>query len=321
MHRSQEEIQYNIRKWLDKVKNNDISSLFTCPPEDEIDEYISKGKSMDPYADFSGVTQYQYMFNWDGRKDPKGRVSGSGTVKFHNGDEISAFFRQGLREGKGSVCTTDVSIIGEFKSNQLCGLAKVVRDKYSTEGYLINGRFHGLIRRHDSEKNLKAFGKYCNGKAIGIWWKMLEGGGVLVGNVNRHEKFSGNETIFLYPDLITCFVGWFEDEKMVNAKIGNVTGFTIEDGIMVLDVEYQTQKHGFGQESLKYESLCSFPTERDPYEAKTVECKSSLVVGAGQGVFVKRDIPMGTVVAFYNGIRIPAEEDDGDDSWEDCAYR
>jgi hypothetical protein len=52
-----------------------------------------------------------------------------------------------------------------------------------------------------------------------------------------------------------------------------------------------------------------------------VEVKKSEADDAGKGVFARKDIPAATVVAFYNGIRIPADEEDTDDSWDDCSYR
>ena len=69
-------------------------------------------------------------------------------------------------------------------------------------------------------------------------------------------------------------------------------------------------------------SVCSYPINRDPYEDKLIEVKESSVSQAGQGIFAKRDILPGTVVAFYNGTRIPPDtEDDDDDKWENCAYK
>ena len=34
----------------------------------------------------------------------------------------------------------------------------------------------------------------------------------------------------------------------------------------------------------------------------------SLIPGAGQGVFARRDLPPRTVAAFYNGLRVPVDE-------------
>ena len=38
----------------------------------------------------------------------------------------------------------------------------------------------------------------------------------------------------------------------------------------------------------------------------------------GEGVFLKTDVVAGTVVAFYNGIRVTKADDS---SWGDCSYR
>ena len=70
------------------------------------------------------------------------------------------------------------------------------------------------------------------------------------------------------------------------------------------------------------ERICSNMLHRDAYEKTLVEVKKSAVANdAGEGVYALRNIPRETVVAFYNGIRIPADEEDINDSWDDCSYR
>ena len=34
-----------------------------------------------------------------------------------------------------------------------------------------------------------------------------------------------------------------------------------------------TKAHGYGIESRKFNGMCSYPTERDPYEMNMVECR------------------------------------------------
>ena len=64
-------------------------------------------KSPDPYRNFSWETRNLFPnFEWDGRRDRNGRISGEGTVVFaHSGDEIGGFFRNGMREGHGWTAT------------------------------------------------------------------------------------------------------------------------------------------------------------------------------------------------------------------------
>ena len=77
---------------------------------------------------------------------------------------------------------------------------------------------------------------------------------------------------------------------------------------------------------LKYEVsslnwICSNLLQRDPYEDQNIRVMKSGLEMAGEGVFAKKDLPPDTIVAFYNGIRIPPDVGDGDDDWEDCSYR
>jgi len=54
----------------------------------------------------------------------------------------------------------------------------------------------------------------------------------------------------------------------------------------------------------------------DPYEATLVDVRQSCIDGGGEGAFAKRDLKAGTVVAYYNGIRMKAGEKSscGDDT-------
>ena len=58
--------------------------------------------------------------------------------------------------------------------------------------------------------------------------------------------------------------------------------------------------------------------QKDPYEESLVEVRQSLMVGAGEGIFLRQEVEADTVVAFYNGIR---PTDTVTEDWEACAYR
>ena len=49
------------------------------------------------------------------------------------------------------------------------------------------------------------------------------------------------------------------------------------------------------------------PATRDPYEARTVEVRESRVPGAGQGLFMRRPVAPGTVVAYFAGVVVSAQ--------------
>merc|ERR1719259_724699 len=41
----------------------------------------------------------------------------------------------------------------------------------------------------------------------------------------------------------------------------------------------------------------------------------------GEGIFVRKTTPPNTLLAFYNGIRLPADEIHRDEDWENDAYK
>ena len=62
------------------------------------------------------------------------------------------------------------------------------------------------------------------------------------------------------------------------------------------DKTYRTDISGFSV-------ISATPLEPDPYEANLVRVGESTVPGGGEGLFAARDIPSGTVLSFYNGVR------------------
>jgi hypothetical protein len=97
-----------ISKWLHHIKT---SSHPFADCLDAVDPgpipTNTASKSVDPYRDFSWETRLEYpSFTWEGRRDKKGRITGDGVIVFENGDEITGFFRNGMREGAGCSVTT-----------------------------------------------------------------------------------------------------------------------------------------------------------------------------------------------------------------------
>merc|ERR1711874_626854 len=69
-------------------------------------------------------------------------------------------------------------------------------------------------------------------------------------------------------------------------------------------------------------SIGPAPLVPDPYESSTVEVRFSQVEGGGEGLYARRNVAKGEIVAFYNGIRLPPEHRDGTpESWETSGYK
>ncbi len=99
---------------------------------------------------------------------------------------------------------------------------------------------------------------------------------------------------------------------MERARAATVKAAALDDAhVLCLQLEEDStlQMDGDSTPSYSYspsDSLCvncdwSLP---DCYEGKTVECRPSSVMGAGDGLFAIRRLPRGKVVSFYNGVRV-----------------
>jgi hypothetical protein len=68
--------------------------------------------------------------------------------------------------------------------------------------------------------------------------------------------------------------------------------------------------------------MSSDPLLPDPYETQYCYVRTSKIKGAKEGIFAKRDLLDGTIVAFYNGVRMRSNELDADKAdWEANAYK
>ena len=95
-----------------------------------------------------------------------------------------------------------VEIFGEYKNGKLSGRARVkYKDGKFLIGFFKNGRLHGFVREFDKSGRLTFLGTSCNGVNIGTCWKIIKGGGYMVGKVDRMGLFSGQDMVYLYPDL------------------------------------------------------------------------------------------------------------------------
>ena len=116
-------------------------------------------------------------------------------------------FRNGKRHGICKILLHENEekideICGEYILGKLNGKAKVkYRDGRSLIGYFKEGRLHGFVRYFDKSGRLTFLGTFCHGCFEGICWKIIKGGGFVVGKVDESGLLSGEELVYLYPDL------------------------------------------------------------------------------------------------------------------------
>jgi len=55
--------------------------------------------------------------------------------------------------------------------------------------------------------------------------------------------------------------------------------------------------------STKHLITCNW-LDSDCYENSTVVCQESKIIGAGDGLFAKKDLPANLIISYYNGLII-----------------
>ena len=132
-----------------------------------------------------------------------------------------------------------------------------------------------------------------------------------MGAVDGKGMFTGTNIAFLYPDLSTAIVGEWHDGHLVSGKSGRLTSLEEVQGVLVpgftLDEESKEGNNFERWISTDKRMLCP-PHQMDPYESTLVRVAKSEVEGGGEGLYAKRNIPAGTLIAYYNGIRMTKEQ-------------
>ena len=68
---------------------------------------------------------------------------------------------------------------------------------------------------------LKLAGCHRDGRPVGSWWRLVRGGGCVVGELDQAGQLTGHDIAYIYPDHLTALLGQFCDGVMV-ARGGGV---------------------------------------------------------------------------------------------------
>jgi len=175
------------------------------------------------------------------------------------------------------------------------------------EGNYKHGVPHGYFRHLNMFGDLEFFGCFSEGFLVGVCWRSLPGGGFLV---SRSWEFSDTNMIYLYPDCRTGLVGSFQGGELKCAQACEVLSCT-KSGTDAILVPLMSNPCGptFSFDPASPAVFSRSPFLPDPYESLFVEVNSSRIRNAGEGLFAKVDIDVGTVISFYNGVRVRSGHD------------
>ena len=159
-----------------------------------------------------------------------------------------------------------------------------------------------------SHMNMTLVVNFNHGLLEGPVWKMKEENGFMVSD---NIEMNGSNVLYIYPGLEIGLFGVFTNSEMVSAKPVKIEGFQCVHATMKPiwtaiisdddDEVFSFDPSGDGIMSLD-------PLLKDPLESGWLEVQPSTIKGAGDGVFLKRDAPVNTIIGFFNGIRITLSE-------------
>lgn len=310
-----------ISIWIKELETNGFRSFqYGYDEFDEDDNAGAKKNDQDGFIiedpfteiDPKDVVKYEREDGLDANAGLKGHCS----AFLQSGFELNGKWRNGKREGPGLICgpaleKRGIQIIwGKYKAGYLTGPAKVtlLNGNCTLEGNFIDGKLHGPVLGLSSRGRLAWAGIFKHGRPYGSHWRGLEGGVFQYGHVGPKGLFSGRKNAFLYPDLKTALYGKFKNGRMTETVPVNVKEVFLEKTGTILRIKFSkpdfcAPTYKFWPSSLNVVAVP--PLLEDPYEQKYVYAgKSSMSDHAGDGLFLKRDVPANTTIAFYNGIRV-----------------
>jgi len=323
-----------LGRWIrnhSKILEDPWPDFSSCDPEilsfdNHSLQNANEGIILDPTFD----REDEEDSTWKGRYDDEDNLFGYGTLRLYDDDTFQGSYTSGgIRNGLGIVTSPSNNIrflTGNWVDGYLEGKIRLVTDDTSVlEGWCVRGQLTGPARRIVMKKfktfrqQVSWFGRYKAGLPHGQCWEWREGGGYLTGIVDETGNMTGDNIAFIYPDLQTALVGTFKAGVMVEAAAATITDVQIKDDIPVPSFRrHSTQLVGYSKSTKT--SVGDQPLVEDPYEIRTCQVRTSEVEGGGEGLYARRLIQAGDIVAFYNGVRLPYKPGEKED-WDTSGYK
>ena len=172
-------------------------------------------------------------------------------------------------------------LIGESGQDILSTIANVACRRGSSPGKPI-----GKVWKRP--KTVKNYGQFQNG----FFYGSLDSIG---------QRFSGDDVIFVFPDMKTVLVGKFRKGHMVAARESKIIGERCNNGIKeILVAPVNGNSPVFRYKRPNAWSIGYDYTLVDPYERRHTYIGKSGT--EGDGVFAKRNIKKGELVSYFCGI-------------------
>ena len=130
-------------------------------------------------------------------------------------------------------------------------------DKRVVEGFLEAGILHGFVRYFDKKGRLSFVGKHENGQPCGTCWKIIPGGGCVVGEVDSDGLLTGADIAYIYPDFATVLLGEFRDGVMEKAQEAFIVGMEENDNGIKVPTYSRPNGHMHVRQIRTFNHICS----------------------------------------------------------------
>ncbi len=268
-------------------------------------------------------------FSYFGEKNADGQFHGAGVFKIDDKQscyrgvckaqeygKLSAWFEDGVPQGLVLLTSTDNYQITYINVRDgivhsiviTTGLRPSYKNNIPKVPRTLNPQVQML-----RQNGVARLAKFVNGKIEGPVWSGLLGfpaftQGFIYGFRDKKTgEMTGDDIAYIYPGGRVALKGRFEDRYMKAARETDITRAICKDNLLTLEFGEQRGPTFYYDLPSNF-SLGSMPLVRDPYELQTVELWPSTVPGAGHGIFAKRNLTAGEVVAFYNGMQYMDEQ-------------
>ncbi|XP_061581924.1 histone-lysine N-methyltransferase SETD7 [Cololabis saira] len=244
----------------------------------------------------------------EGPLDEDGQPHGFCTVAYSSSDRFEGSFTHGEKNGRGKFFFFDGSTLeGFYVDDALQGQGVYTyEDGGVLNGTYVEGELNGPAQELDGDGRLVFKGQYKDNNRCGECWVYYPDGGGLYGAVNEDGEMTGDSLAYIYPDGRTAFYGSFVDGELIKAHLATV----ISNQTGRPRFERSPSSPVFSYDKSTSSCIATHTLLPDPYESQRVFVGDSTIRGAGQGLFTRMDAEPGTIMAFYNGVRITHSEVD-----------
>ena len=292
---AEENIATTLRSWLGRMRDKEDRILVS------LEEQFQASQATTGLTAEKSSNLRPSLAKFVGSLDRAGRGHGPGEARYTNGSILSASFQHGQASGPGVLeLLNGDRFEGIFLKDKLSGW---VTETYQETGW--RQTFYQAGTRVGYYRDLSPCGKALEfGVVGGPVWRLLDGGALLTGRKDSEGRISDPDCLYLYPGFLLGISGCFECGKLRTGRECLLTDIKYDSfGLPSLAVSQVTNSRLLTFESPGTHIPAKNCNLRDLWDIIHVYVGPSQAQCAGEGLFARRNIKKGGLVALFSGAR------------------